>query len=321
MQVHNTIQEKFARDSIRKRKITIANVHPQKIQQSFALVTTLIPFLGLIVAIGLLWLSGIKVVEIGLLAGMYVLTVVGIEVGFHRHFSHRSFQASTLVRAILAVLGSMAAEGPLIYWVSNHRHHHQYSDQSGDSHSPHLYKGKKFGLLRGLWYAHVGWLFDGQTSYSPLFFKDLLRDSTIIKVNQLYLIWVILGLTIPAVLGGIITWTWIGIFKGFLWGGLVRIFFVHQVTWSTNSIVHVYGRHSFDTDDCSKNNIWLALPTFGGSWHNNHHAFPNTAINQFKWWQIDIAGWIICALEVFGLAWEVKAPTAKAIKAKRKEDS
>jgi stearoyl-CoA desaturase (delta-9 desaturase) len=317
MQIDNTIPEKFARDSIKKRKITIANVHLQKIQQRFALVTVLIPFLGSIVAIGLLWLSGIQRVEIGLLVSMYALTFVGIEVGFHRHFSHHSFQANTAVRVILAILGSMAAEGPVIHWASNHRRHHQYSDHSEDPHSPHFYKGKKFGLLSGLWHAHVGWLFESEITNSALFAKDLLRDSTIVKVNQLYLVWIILGLTIPALLGGILTWTWIGIFKGFLWGGLVRIFLVHQFTWSTNSIVHVYGSRAFDTDDCSKNNIWLALPTFGGSWHNNYHAFSNTAINQFKWWQFDISGWLIRILEVVGLAWDVKKPTIEMIQAKK----
>ena len=307
--------------SSKRQKITIKNDYLKQLQQRFALATVLIPFLGSVLAIGLLWRSGIGAVEVGLLVSMYALTVVGIEIGFHRHFSHRAFQASLPVRVILAILGSMAAEGPVIHWVSNHRRHHQYSDQMGDPHSPHLHAEKKLGGLRGLWHAHVGWLFESELTNSMLYAKDLLRGSAITKINQMYLIWVILGLAIPAVLGGVLTWTWMGICQGFLWGGLVRIFLVHQVTWSTNSIVHVYGSRPFDTNDCSMNNIWLALPTFGGSWHNNHHAFSNSAITGLKWWQIDLSGWVIRTLEFAGLVWDVKTPTVEMIEAQRRGDS
>lgn len=286
----NKVTEFFT-DSNNKQKITIANDYLQKLQRCFAFATVLIPSLGLFLAIGLIWRSGISAVELELLVSMYALTFVGIEVGFHRHFSHRAFQANTVISVILAVLGSMAGEGPLIYWVSNHRRHHQFSDESGDPHSPHVRDGKKVGLLGGLWHAHIGWLFDAELTNSMLYAKDLIRDSAITKVNETYLVWVILGLAIPGVLGGTLTWTWIGILKGFLWGGLVRIFLVHQFTWATNSIVHVYGSCPFNTNDYSKNNIWLALPTFGGSWHNNHHAFSSSAITGLEWWQIDLSGW------------------------------
>lgn len=315
MQLNNTTN--LLKDSSEKQKIRIANDYLQKLQRYFTLATVLIPFLGSVLAIGLLWRWGIDTVDLGLLVSMYVLTFAGIEIGFHRHFSHRAFQASLFVRVILAILGSMAAQGPVIHWVSNHRRHHQYSDKLGDPHSPQVFEGKKFGLLGRLWHSHIGWLFDSELTNSIFYAKDLLRGSAITKVNQMYLIWVILGLFIPAVLGGVLTWTWIGILKGFLWGGLVRIFLVHQVTWATNSIVHVYGKRPFDTNDYSTNNIWLAVPTFGGSWHNNHHAFSSSAITGLEWWQIDLGGWFIRVLKFAGLVWDIKRPTVETIQAKR----
>jgi stearoyl-CoA desaturase (delta-9 desaturase) len=299
-------------------RTTIASDYLQVLQRRFALATVLIPFIGSVVAIGLLWLSDIGLVEVGLLVSMYILTFVGITVGFHRHFAHKAFQTSTVVRIILVILGSMAAQGPIIHWVSNHRRHHEYSDQPGDPHSPYLYKGETLGQLRGLWHAHIGWLFDSEITNSALFAKDLLRDSAIAKVNRLYLIWVLLGLAIPALLGGVLTLSWMGIFNGFLWGGLVRLFLAHHFSWSVVSISHFYGSRPFDTRDQSTNNSWLAMLNFGEAWHNNHHAFPNSAIFGLKWWQIDLGGWVIRALEKAGLVWDVKMPTAKMIEVKRR---
>jgi stearoyl-CoA desaturase (delta-9 desaturase) len=280
-----------------KPKITITNEHIQKIHKRFALATILIPFLGLIMTVGLLCYSSIGLVEIGLLTTMYALTIIGIEVGFHRHFSHHAFQTSTPIRVVLAILGSMAAEGPVIFWVSHHRRHHQHSDRLGDPHTPYYRQDQKLNLLDGLFHAHFKWLLDGELTNAGLYTKDLLRDPLISRINQLYLVWVILGLVLPAVLGAVLTLSAIGIFKGFLWGGLVRIFLAHHVTWSINSICHVYGQRPFETDDYSTNNLWLAIPSFGGSWHNNHHAFPNTAVNSLEWWQIDVCGWMIRGLE------------------------
>jgi stearoyl-CoA desaturase (delta-9 desaturase) len=300
-----------------EQKITITNEHIQKTHRRFALATIIIPFLGLIVAMGLLWYSNISLVEIGMLVSMYVLTIIGVEVGFHRYFSHHAFQTSKPVRILLAILGSMAAEGPVINWVSHHRRHHQYSDRADDPHTPYYRQGKRLKLLDGLFYAHFNWLLDGSLTNSALYTKDLLRDPLIARINQLYLVWVILGLVLPAVLGGLLTLSFIGILKGFLWGGLVRIFFVHHMTWIVNSVCHVYGKRPFPIDDYSTNNIWLAIPTLGGSWHNNHHAFPNTAVNNLDWWQIDLSGWLIRGLETIGLVWSVKKPTPEMINAKR----
>lgn len=237
---------------------------------------------------------------------MYALTILGIEVGFHRYFSHRSFQTTTSVRVTLAILGCMAAQGGVIFWVAHHRCHHKYTDQSNDPHSPYLYGDGTREQLRGLWYAHLGWVLKGEIPNSMLFAKDLLRDPVIARVNKLQQVWVLIGLIIPAILGGILTWSWMGAFQGFLWGGLVRVFLGQQVINSTNSICHLYGSRSFDTDDYSTNNIWLAIPSWGQAWHNNHHAFSNSAFVGLKWWQIDPGGWVIWILKKLGLAWNVK---------------
>ena len=255
--------------------------------------------------------------EIGLLVSLYILTLVGISVGFHRLFSHSTFQAHVAVKILLAILGSMACQGPLIYWVSNHRRHHQYSDKPGDPHSPYYIEEEAIDPILGLWHAQVGWTFTHEITNTFLFAKDLLRDSVISKVNQLYYFWVLLGLVIPTVLGGILTGTSMGLLSGFLWGGCIRLFLSYHFTNSINSITHLYGKRPFDTKEQSTNNICLAIPTIGEAWHNNHHAFPNSAKFGLQWWQVDLGYWVIRTLEVFGLAWDVKAPTAGMIEAKK----
>ncbi|WP_200892398.1 acyl-CoA desaturase [Aliterella atlantica] len=303
----------IASSPLPSQKLTIANDYLQNIYRRVALVTVTIPCLGVVAAIELLWNLGIGAVEIGLLLGMYAVTTFGVEVGFHRHFSHHAFQTTTSIKVILAILGAMAAQGGVVYWVAHHRRHHQYADVPGDPHSPHLHENS----LRGLWHAHLGWTLNGEVTNSMVFARDLLRDPVIAKVNQLQQVWVILGLAIPTIIGGLLTMTWMGAFEGLIWGGLVRIFLAHQVINSTNSICHLYGSRPFDSSDRSANNLWLAIPSWGQSWHNNHHAFPNSAVVGLDWWQIDLGGWVIRLLEKSGLAWNVKVPTASLIEAKR----
>ncbi|HAA30147.1 MAG TPA: acyl-CoA desaturase [Cyanobacteria bacterium UBA8553] len=312
----NPTDVKWLEDSHQRQKLTISNDYLQTIYKRLSLLTALIPSLGLIVAIGLIWRFGISPIEVGLLVSMYALTILGVEVGFHRHFAHRAFQTTTAVRVILAILGAMAAQGGVTFWVAHHRRHHQYTDLPGDPHSPHLHGDGIRGRLWGLWHSHMGWTLDGQITNSMLFAKDLLRDPVIAKVNQLQQYWVILGLVIPTVIGGVLSRTWIGALQGLIWGGLVRVFLGHHFIQSINSICHVYGGRLFDTDNYSTNNLWLAIPTWGQSWHNNHHAFPNSAIVGLKWWQIDIGAWVIRALEFVGLVWDVKMPKAETIEAK-----
>jgi stearoyl-CoA desaturase (delta-9 desaturase) len=281
-------------------------------------VVILLPVLGFGAALVLLWGHGVGPVDLGLLAGMYTLTMLGVGVGLHRHFAHASFQTSRPLRALLAILGSMAAQGPLFYWVAVHRRHHAHSDEAGDPHSPNFGYGPGVrGLFLGLWHAHIGWMFTHDHADWPRYAVDLLRDSTLLAINRLYFAWILLGLAIPSVLGGVLTGTGMGVLTGFLWGGLVRVFLVHHASWSLGSISHVFGSSPFPTRDWSTNNAWTALPTFGESWHNNHHAFPYSALHGLAWWQVDVNGLVIRTLAALGLAWNVKFPSAQAIRQAR----
>ena len=314
---NNKTQIELEVNSKQRQKMTIANARLKKIQKNFGWAAVLIPFFGLLFTVGLIPYTGIDPTAVWLLVGMYVLTTLGLEVGFHRHFSHCAFQTTTAIRVTLAILGSMAAVGHIIHWVSHHRGHHQGSDIPGDPHSPYFNaKGQQLNGLRGLWHAHIGWFFESEFP-NVLLSKDLLRDPIISKVNQLYLLWVILGFAIPATLGGILTGTWMGVLQGLLWGGFIRVFLGHHAFWGINSICHVYGNRPFKTNERSTNNIWLAIPTMGESWHNNHHAFPNSAIVGLQWWQIDPSSWVIRVLETVGLVWNLRVPSEAAIESRK----
>jgi stearoyl-CoA desaturase (Delta-9 desaturase) len=299
-----------------RQKSAVVSKQLEKVQRRYGLAVTILPFTGFVLAAFSLWFLPLGSIEIGLLAGMYILTLLGINIGFHRYFAHNAFKTNSTMRIVFAVLGSMAAQGHIIHWVSNHRRHHQYSDRPGDPHSPHCHEQQRLGGLHGLWYAQVSWMYKGQFP-NILYAKDLLRDPMITRINKLYLVWVCLGLAIPAGLGGLLSGSAIGAFQGFLWGGLVRIFLVHHATGTINSICHAFGDRPFQTDEHSKNNIWLAIPTLGESWHNNHHAFPNSARSGLQWWQLDLGYGVIRLLEWLGLVWDVKTPTASAVAAKQ----
>jgi len=292
-----------------------------KLDWRLAWVVTCVPFLGLVMAITLLFCGyGIGPVEVGLWLGMHVVTLIGVEVGFHRHFSHRAFQTYQAIRVLLAILGSMAFQGPVIWWAATHRRHHRYSDRSGDPHSPHLQGEGRRALLRGLWHAHIGWLFVSESTRPPgwdKYARDLYRDRTIFRVHILYFYLLLMGFAIPALLGGVLTWTWKGVWLGFLWGGLVRTFSVNHMVWCANSITHRFGSRPFASHDWSTNNIWLSIPSLGQAWHNNHHAFPRSALTGLEWWQVDVGGWVIRVLAMGGLAWDVKSPTARMIEARK----
>src|SRR4051794_14934264 len=238
---------------------------------------------------------------------MYLITGLGVTVGFHRLFTHRSFKTGPTVRFALAASGSMAIEGPIISWVADHRKHHVFSDQPGDPHSPHVDHGSGWsGALRGLLHAHVGWLFlhtdrGLKTRYAP----DLIKDPVVSFVNRTFVLWVTVGLVIPIVLGFALGGTWQAALTGLLWGGLVRMFVVHHVTFSINSLCHFFGRRDFETDDESRNLAWLAPLTLGEAWHNNHHAFPTAAAHGLGRWQLDPSAWIIDGLERCRLVWDV----------------
>lgn len=288
-------------------KITISD-QAMKMSRLRHNMMAIIPVLGFIAAIVSIGSWGISIWEASLMVVMFTLLMIGIEVGVHRYFAHKSFETKPVIRATLAILGSMGGQGPIIYWVANHRLHHGYSDKQQDPHSPR----------RGIWHAHVGWLFDHETPNSAYFAGDLLRDPTLFKLNRLYPLWLILGSAIPTLIGWGLTGTWRGALGGLLWGGLVPIFLVQNAMFSINSICHKFGRQPFNTHDESRNNVWLALPTFGQSWHNNHHAFPSSARTGLFRWQVDPGGWVIGILKSLGLAWNVKIPTKEMIKGKMK---
>ena len=249
---------------------------------------------------------------------MYTFTGFGITVGFHRLFTHKSFECPTWVKAAFAIAGSMAVQGPVIRWVADHRRHHAFSDRVGDPHSPHLRERHGIaGTVSELWHAHIGWFFAEEKTRIKRFAPDLLVDRDLAKIDKRYFTWLFLTLAIPAVLGGLVTGSIRGAASALLWGGFVRVFLVHHVTWSINSICHVFGTRPFETRDRSSNVPWLAIPSLGESWHNGHHAFPTSAVHGVDRVQIDLSGLLISTLERLGLAWNVKRPTAAQIEARR----
>jgi stearoyl-CoA desaturase (delta-9 desaturase) len=275
-----------------------------RIEKVANLGAVIVPFLAAATAIVLLWNRLVSPADLAIAAAMYVLTAVGITVGFHRLLTHRAFQTSKGIEYGFAVLGSMAVQGPVIAWVADHRKHHAHTDVEGDPHSPHVGHGAGLrGVVAGLWHAHAGWLMSNQgradwTRFAP----DLYEDDGMRAISRGFVPLVLAGLALPALAGYLVSGSLAGAATGLLWGGLVRIFFVHHVTWSVNSVCHFFGSRRFDTDDRSTNVFWLALPSLGESWHHNHHAFPRSASHGLKRSELDPSAAIISAMEKLGLA-------------------
>lgn len=282
-------------------------------QRNLARLIVLAPMLGVVGAGYLAYRNGVTTVDLVLLLVLYVANVIGVEVGYHRHFSHRAFKAHPAVRALLAILGSASAQGPVLFWVGVHREHHGHTDRAGDPHSPRAASPGALAALRGLWHAHIGWMFQPLPQDFGRKVADLLGDRLIFRLHRYYPLWVALGLLLPAAIGGVIAQSWEGALSGFLWGGLVRVFLVQHATWSVNSICHRFGSRPFDTGDTSTNNPLLLLSSLGGCWHNNHHAFPAVARNDFHWWQLDPCGWFVRLLQLSGLAWDLRAASDRML--------
>jgi stearoyl-CoA desaturase (Delta-9 desaturase) len=267
----------------------------------------LVPLLGFVAAVVLLW--GTDLVgwtDLLLFAVFYVLTGYGVTLGFHRLLTHRSFQTHRWVEYILAVIGSMAVQGPVMSWVADHRKHHAHTDQEGDPHSPHGHGGGFKGAVSGLWYAHMGWLFDraGQAEHDR-YARDLYEDRGMRFIHAAFPLWVLIGIAIPFAIGYAVDGTLGGAVTAAVWGGAVRVFMLHHVTWSINSVCHFFGRRRFDVEDHSTNVFWLAPLSFGESWHHNHHAFPRSAMHGLRWWEVDPTAWLIRAMKRSRLAWNV----------------
>jgi stearoyl-CoA desaturase (delta-9 desaturase) len=288
-----------------------------KLDRPLAWVSTAFPAAAFVAAMVLLYYGYGGPLEIALMVVMGIATQAGIVVGFHRLCAHRSFDATPATRATLGILGSMAFQGPVIWWAATHRRHHKISDQEGDPHSPRLNGDDFMGLTKGLWHAHIGWLFSKESMRAPGWHRyahDLYKDPVLLAVHMKYFYWLVLGFLIPFAIGGILTQTWTGALLCLLWGGPVRVFFTSHAIWGLNSFCHVFGMRPFEVaHEHSRNNVWLALPTLGEGWHNNHHAFPSSANAGLKWWQIDPAAYIIRSLELVGLAYNVKRPTKEMV--------
>jgi stearoyl-CoA desaturase (delta-9 desaturase) len=270
------------------------------------LIVVLVPFAGFIAALALLWDSWVGWTDLAILLVMYFVTLAGVTVGYHRMLTHRAFKTYEPIRWFFAALGSMGVEGPAITWVADHRKHHAFADEDGDPHSPHGHGPGFRGAVAGLWHAHIGWMFkfDGRAEprrYAP----DLLKERAMRVISALFVPLVGVSLAIPFALGWLITGRVGGGLTALLWGGLVRIFLLHHITWSVNSVCHYFGRKRFATDDESRNVFWLAIPSLGEAWHNNHHTFPTSASHGLRWYEVDIAGLLIRLMERLGLVWDV----------------
>jgi stearoyl-CoA desaturase (Delta-9 desaturase) len=275
-----------------------------RVERTANLAGVVVPFIGTLVAIVMLWNRAVDWRDLLVLAVMYMVTAVGITVGFHRLLTHRAFASYPWVERTFAVLGSLSVQGSVMDWVADHRKHHAHTDREGDPHSPHIGHGSG---LSGLWHAHVGWLLEtqGQADWQK-YAAELYEDPAMRMIGRRFPQLALLSLLIPTVAGWALhDFTAAGALRGLVWGGLVRIFFVHHVTWSVNSVCHFFGSRRFDIDDHSTNVGWLAVLSLGESWHHNHHAFPRSAYHGLRWWEIDPSGLIIAGMQKVGLAWNV----------------
>jgi stearoyl-CoA desaturase (delta-9 desaturase) len=273
----------------------------------------IVPFLAFAAAVPVAWGWGLGWTDLVLFLAFYIPSGLGITVGYHRLFTHSSFKANRPLRIGLAIAGSLAIEGPVIRWVADHRRHHAFSDKEGDPHSPWRYGETVPALMKGLGYAHIGWMFDVEHTNRDKYTPDLMRDEDIARVDRLFPLWAAISLLAPAVLGGLITWSWAGALSAYFWASLVRIFVLHHVTWSINSICHAIGQRPFATRDKSANFWPLAILSFGESWHNMHHADPTSARHGVLRGQIDESARVIWLFEKLGWATDVRWPKPERI--------
>ncbi len=297
---------------------TISNVMLQRQQHTHALFALLIPLLATLAAIALWIVRGPPPLAIGVIAiAMFVVVGLGTAIGTHRHFTHGAFRAPPAVRVALMILGSMAGQGPVVFWVALHRMHHELADREGDPHSPNLHGSSRTQRLRGIWHAWFGWTVKHPVPNANFYARDLLRDRLMMRINGAYAWWVALGFVIPGALGGMIVGTWLGALEGVLWGGAARMFAGHNAIYVITCAVHVFGSRDFDCRDQSRNNGWFALYTLGESWHNNHHAFPRAAHLRMRWWQIDLSGMMILLMQKVGWASDLCVPSVEEIARRR----
>ena len=282
-------------------------------EQTMLYVMVILPFLAFLAAIPVAWGWGLGWTDVTLFVVFYIVSGLGITVGYHRLFTHASFKANRPLRIAMAVAGSLAVEGPVIRWVADHRRHHAFSDREGDPHSPWRFGETKAALVKGFWFAHLGWLFDVEHTNRDKYAPDLMADRDIVRVNDLFPVIFLASLLAPALLGGLITMSWGGALSAFFWASLVRIFLLHHVTWSINSVCHMIGERPFQARDKSANFWPLAVLSFGESWHNMHHADPTAARHGVLRGQIDESARVIWLFEKFGWATDVRWPKPERV--------
>ena len=270
--------------------------------------TELAPIVGAPLAIGLACVYGLPVHAMLSFAVIGLATGLGVTVGLHRLFTHRSFTTFRFIEWTLMMLGCMAGQSSPFFWIATHRAHHQYSDRDGDPHSPYIWGGRRLGLLRGFWHAHFGWLHTYGYDYPAALVKDLTRRHDLAWLDRQWFPLYFLGLVLPAAVGGLVGGTAYDALMGLLWGGLLRHCVALQTTFAVNSVAHIWGSRPYDTSDQSRNNLLIGVLAFGEGWHNNHHAFPYSARHGLRWWQPDITWCVIWLMERVGLAWRVKRP-------------
>ncbi|ACU69122.1 Stearoyl-CoA 9-desaturase [Catenulispora acidiphila DSM 44928] len=272
-----------------------------------------VPFAALVIAVPVVWGWGMTWTDLIIAVVMYAISGHGVTVGFHRLFTHSSFKAKKALRVGLAIAGSLAVQGPVIRWVADHRKHHRYSDHDGDPHSPWRYGETLPALMKGLWHAHIGWLYNAEQTNQQQYAPDLLKDRAIVRVSRAFPYLVLVSLLLPAAVGGLVTWSWQGILTAFFWGSLVRIALLHHTTWSINSICHAVGERPFRSRDRSGNVWWLAVLSMGESWHNLHHSDPTAARHGVLRGQIDSSARIIWLFEKFGWVRDVRWPSRERV--------
>ncbi|CAN5376627.1 acyl-CoA desaturase [soil metagenome] len=293
-------------------------------QRIAMLLSIIVPLIILATTIVLLWRRVPSMVgwpQIISMVVMYCIAGFGTTVGYHRLLTHKAFDAPRWVRAMFAIFGSTGAQGAVVRWCATHRRHHQTSDHEGDPHSPHLHGSGTWAILRGVLYAHIGWQLDADKPDTARSVRDLVADPRLMMVDRLYWLWVFLGIALPGACVGLWYGTWQGVVSGILWGGFVRICLMQHVTWSINSVCHVWGTRPFQTSDHSANNWICAVLALGEGWHNNHHAFPTSARQGLRWWQFDSSWLIIRAMERVGLAWNLRTPTEVAMRVRSRAGS
>lgn len=293
--------QQSARLTVKSRYLEV----PRFVHASAILV---LPTLGVAVAAWHSIAHGVSSLDLTLFFVMYAVSFIGITVGYHRHFTHRSFKSFGPVRFVMGVFGSTACQGPVTYWVSNHRRHHRFTDKPGDIHSPYIHEDKPLSGWRSFWHSHIGWTFSHDISNTAVAAPDLMHDRVARMVSKSYYAWVALSFLLPMAIGGAATGTWTGAFTGLLWGGLVRLFVIYHSIHAITSLAHMWGHQTYKGENHARNNFLLSLFTWGEAWHNNHHTFPGSAMFGLHWWQVDFGGYVIRLLRFVGLAWDVKVP-------------